>query len=116
MSFNMDNQLPQPSDVDEFGQDTLMGLSEFETFIDAMDAPSALRTADEINGFSAFAGSSSNDHSGMSMEHSVAATAQLKTEHMAQPRETGWDQSASGDIRYVVLDFTYHVAGDFTYL
>lgn len=90
--------MPQPSDVDEFGQDTLMGLSEFETFIDAMDAPSALRTADEINGFSAFAGSSSNDHSGMSTEHSVAATAQLKTEHMAQPRETGWDQSASGDI------------------
>lgn len=102
MSFNMDDQNPQPNDGDEFGQDTLMGLSEFETFIDAMDVPNPMRTADEINGFtSAFGGSSNGDHSALSMDHNSAASAQLKAEHAVQPRETGWEQSASGMIRYV---------------
>ena len=103
MALNLD---PQPNLGDEFGQDTLMGLSEFETFIDAMDVPNGLSTGDQMNDYSSgFASQTAMSHSGMTIEDNSASGTSFKMEGADQSRGQDWVHSVNGEIRYAPSSF-----------
>lgn len=95
-NFDIPNQM-----LDEFGQDTLMGLSDLETFLDGMD--NGLSTADDIADISAsFSQAPNTSNSIIHAEESVTPGTLLKTESATSAgRGHEWQQNPNDYVRYV---------------
>ena len=95
-NFDIPNQM-----LDEFGQDTLMGLSDLETFLDGMD--NGLSTADEIADVSAgFAAPPNTSNPIIHLEESSPAMRTLLKAESATSNGRGyeWQQNPNDLIRY----------------
>lgn len=95
-NFDIPNQM-----LDEFGQDTLMGLSDLETFLDGMD--NGLSTADEVAGISAGFPAPPNASNPIFhvQERSALGTLLKRESATANSRGQEWQQNPNDYIRYV---------------
>lgn len=101
-NFDIPNQM-----LDEFGQDTLMGLSDLETFLDGMD--NGLSTADSISDISSgFPAPPNTSNPIIHIQGSPATSTLLKTESATLGRGAEWPQNPNDYIRYVPSD-EYHL-------
>ncbi len=103
MAPNVDSQ---PQLGDEFGQDTLMGLSEFETFLDAMDMPNPLNDLTAVDSISDMPSAFIAQHniakpSPHIDDRSTATDITIKVESATQAyRGVQWAQTSNGNLRY----------------